>query len=152
MTRPESGAELMRWVRSITICAVLAVTGCGFVPPPVDRSADVLVVGDSILAWHRGMGRSIPDVAAARTGLSISNVSVSGARFLGGQGIPTQYQTGDWKVVVFDGGGNDISAVCGTTGEGAVLDRLISVDGLRGAIPEFASRVLGDGAQVVVLG
>lgn len=131
------------------LAAVLA--GCSVVAPPADGDADVLVVGDSILAWHRGTGRSIPDVVAAQTGLEVSNVAISGARFLGTQGIPSQYVAGDWDVVIFNGGGNDISPVCGSGQERVVLDRLISADGQSGALPQFARRVVADGARAVVM-
>lgn len=128
------------------------LTACSFAPPQLNRDADVIVVGDSILAWHRGTGRSIPEIVADATGLSVSNVAVNGARFLGEAGIPAQYATSDWDWVILDGGGNDLLPVCGTPNAQVVLDNLISADGRSGAMPAFIRRAAGDGARVIVLG
>lgn len=138
------------WMVLFTILLVLA--GCSFVPPSVDRDADVIVVGDSILAWHRGTGRSIPDAVEQGTGLTVSNVSVSGARFLGTGGIPSQYIAGPWDWVIVDGGGNDLLPACGNSNAPAILDALISADGQQGAIPAFVNRAATNGAQVIILG
>lgn len=143
-------ARLVRPPFALALTLVLAA--CAFVAPPINPTADILVVGDSIFAWHRGTGRSIPDVIESRSELTVSNIAVSGARFLGDDGIPAQYRAGAWQVVVFDGGGNDLSPVCGSGDELPVLDRLISADGLRGAIPDFARQITTDGAKAIVLG
>lgn len=134
------------------LIGLLMVAGCSFVPPAADRNADVIVVGDSILAWHRGSGRSIPDVVEQGTGLDVTNVSVSGARFLGAGNIPSQYGAGDWDWVIVNGGGNDLRPACGTSNATAILDALISEDGRSGAIPVFVDRAATGGAQVIILG
>jgi acyl-CoA thioesterase-1 len=130
----------------------LGVAACSFTAPGPDRDADVIVVGDSILAWHGRSGRSIPDVVARSTGLTISDVSISGAGFLGSQGIPTQYIASDWDWVIVNGGGNDLALGCQTPNGQRVLDALISADGSRGAMPAFVNQVAMQGAQVIVLG
>lgn len=138
------------WMLLLT--AVLTLAGCSFVPPIANRDADILVVGDSIFAWHRGSGLSIPSIVGQSTDLSVSNVSVSGATFLGTQGIPTQYVTDDWDWVLVDGGGNDLLPVCQTPNEQRVLDAIISADGSSGDFPAFINQVADQGAQVIVLG
>lgn len=137
------------------IAAVLAgaiLTGCVVIAPPVDTDADVLAIGDSILAWHRGKGASIPAVVERRTGQKVTNQSIAGATFIGSRGIPTQFVAGDWDVVLINGGGNDIGDVCGTPREAAVLEQLISSDGQRGAIPQFVRSLRSGGADVIWLG
>jgi len=145
---------LRRWITGwmVLITLLLMLAGCSFVPPSPDRDADVIVVGDSILAWHRGSGRSIPDAVEKATGLDVSNVSVSGARFLGAGNIPSQYVTGDWDWVIVDGGGNDLLPACGTPDATAILNALISPDGRSGAIPAFVNSAASGGIQVIVLG
>lgn len=131
---------------------LLAIAGCSFVPPALNRDADIIVVGDSILAWHRGTGRSIPEVIEQASGLIVSNVAISGAQFLGPQGIPTQYVADDWDWVIVNGGGNDLQSSCQTANAQRVLDALISADGQQGAFPAFVSDVAPQGARVIVLG
>lgn len=132
--------------------AAFTLAGCSFAPPEANRSADVIVIGDSILAWHRGTGRGIPDVVGQSTGLVVSNVSISGATFLGPQGIPTQFVQNDWDWVILDGGGNDLLPVCGTANGPRVLDALISEDGARGAIPAFINSTATPASRIIVLG
>lgn len=130
----------------------LSIAACSFVPPRMDRSADILVVGDSVFAWHRGTGRGIPAVLEQASGMTVSNVAVNGARFLGPQGIPSQYADGDWDWVVVDGGGNDLRPSCRSPNGQRVLDALISSDGRGGVIPAFVNRVAMQGTQVIVFG
>ena len=138
------------WMLLLT--AVLTLAGCSFGTPTANRDADIIVVGDSILAWHRGTGRSIPSVVADQTGLTVSNVAVNGARFIAMPGIAAQYVAGDYDWVIMDGGGNDLLPVCGTENEARVLNALITADGRGGAIAQFANSAAAAGAQVIVLG
>lgn len=138
------------WMLLLT--AVLTLAGCSFVPVSANRDADVIVVGDSVLAWHRGTGRSIPAVVADQTGYSVSNVAVSGAEFLGPSGIPSQFVRNDWDWVIVDGGGNDLLPVCETPDGSRILDALISDDGRGGAIPAFINSVATRDTQVAVVG
>lgn len=132
--------------------AVLTLAGCSFVPPAANRDADIIVVGDSILAWHRGSGRSIPSIVEQSTNLEVSNVAISGATFLGAQGIPTQFVSDDWDWVIVDGGANDLLTLCQTPDVQRVLNTIISEDGTSGAFPVFVNQVADQGAQVIVLG
>jgi lysophospholipase L1-like esterase len=135
----------------LLLTAVLTLAGCS-VARPVDRDAGVIVIGDSILAGHRGSGQSISNVVSQSTDLSIKNVAISGATFLGEQGIPTQFISGDWDWVIVDGGGNDLHSVCQTPGAQQVLDAIVSADGTTGAFPAFVKQVADQGSQVIVLG
>lgn len=134
------------------LAVFLVLAACTFVPPAANRDAQIIAVGDSILAWHRGTGRSIPDVVADASGLSVSNVSVAGARFSDTPGIVAQYQVADWDWVIMDGGGNDLLPVCGTPNARTVLNALVSENGRAGAMFDFANSVAAQGAQVIVLG
>lgn len=127
---------------------VLAACSTGD-PAPQTR---LVAVGDSILTWNSTSGRDIPQIVSQGTGLPVFNAAVSGARFLGPNGIPAQYPTGDWEWLIVDGGGNDLGSVCGDpTGERAVLDRLIA-DDLDGAYATFLRRVTAGGTKVILMG
>lgn len=139
-------------MRILSVLALCALSACVVIAPRVDPEADVLVIGDSILAWHRGKGASIPAVVEDQTQRRVTNQSIAGATFIGSRGITSQFATGDWDIVLMNGGGNDIGDVCGTSGEAAVLDRLISAEGTQGAIPDFVRRVQATGADVIWLG
>lgn len=142
--------SIRRWL--VLLALPLIVANCSFVPPSADGDADIIVVGDSILAWHRGSGRSIPDVVEQASGLSVSNVAVNGARFLGAGNIPSQFVAGSWDWVIIDGGGNDLLPSCATPNANAILNALISQDGRNGAIPNFVNSVATGGTRVIVLG
>ncbi|SMX39994.1 hypothetical protein OCA8868_02219 [Octadecabacter ascidiaceicola] len=136
----------------LLLTAVLTLAGCTVSPPSANRDADIIVVGDSILAWHRRSGQSIPNIVGQSTDLGISDMAVNGATFLGAQGIPTQYMSGAWDWVIVDGGGNDLHSVCQTPMAQQVIDAIVSDDGTAGAFPTFVSLVANQGAQVIVLG
>ncbi|MEC8049772.1 MAG: hypothetical protein VX210_03190, partial [Myxococcota bacterium] len=74
---------------------------------------EVLMLGDSLLAWFREEGASVGDVLDASSSFSVANLAVSGSMVLEGEeSIPSQYVQGDWGWVVFDGGGNDANDLC----------------------------------------
>jgi acyl-CoA thioesterase-1 len=104
------------------------------------------------VSWHRRSARSIPSVVAQSSGLTVSNVSILGARFLGPNGIPTQYVSSDSDWVIVNGGGNDLIGTCQTPNGPRVLDALISSNGSQCAIPAFVNQAAAQGAQVIVLG
>ena len=84
-----------------------ALFGCG---PGVDLDAELFAIGDSYLAWNREDGGSIPEIAGKELGLTVENISVSGAQMLGGpEAIPDQYVSSTWDWVVIGGGGNDVN-------------------------------------------
>lgn len=120
------------------------------------RAENVLVLGDSILAWHRAAGQSVADQLAASTQVTVKNKSVPGARFshsgvlaaATGFDIRRQMRRGDWDVIVLDGGGNDLMGECGCRACGAVLNQLISDDGRQGEIPSFVAQLAKSGARI----
>lgn len=127
----------------------------------VTRDApSVLAMGDSFMAWHTAIGRSIPDAIEANLGAPVQSRAVSGARVLYplpisgalGMKISKQYKPGDWDWVVLNGGGNDLWLGCGCMVCDSKLDRLIAPDGRSGAIPNTVLKIRETGAQVVYLG
>lgn len=133
------------------LAGVCLLSACGLIPEPIDTDADMLIVGDSILAWNRESGRAIGNVIAAETGLRVNNVAISGAEFLGFNSIPSQYVSNDWTWVLVDGGGNDLNGNCGTPSEADILDALISADANTGAYVTFADQVAADGATLLIM-
>lgn len=115
--------------------------------------ADVLYVGDSILAWNERTCRSIPSFAAEERGVGYASAAVNGARVLGGDArIPDQAVDGDWSVVVIDGGANDLNGICECGDCDRVMDDLVSEDGATGAMPALVDDWLARGASVLLLG
>lgn len=136
-------------LRSLIFFVALSLAACGARP---QAPAQVLAVGDSILVWNRLSGTDIPTQVAAKTDLEIRNNAVSGARFLGADGIQSQFEPGPWTWVIVNGGGNDLRGACGQPEAAqAILDRLIAPD-LGGAYAAFLARVQRDGADVILLG
>lgn len=136
-------------MRALALVALLSAGG--------DVSAqEVMVAGDSVMAWNREDGRSIADVLAARTGLDVEDVSQSGARlsagFLAGSGdIRRQVGQARPDILVFDGGANDLGDECGCTACSRTLDEMIS-PGLEGEITDFVQPLIEDGTEVIYLG
>ncbi len=119
----------------------------------------VLVVGDSLLDWHRIRGTSIPQVLARQTGWKVRNRASTGAAMSGKVDetnprtvIPGQYEDGPWDWVVINGGGNDMLFKCGCARCNKVLNRILSKDGKRGILADLVKRAKADGAQVVMVG
>lgn len=155
--------------RGVGFCSLLVglvfMTGCGpalgSMVGPRDCSAgddaDVLVIGDSILAFHSNDCASIPDVLAGASGLKVKNSAQSGAKIAPGRGyiwgnIQKQYQKGVWWLVIIEGGINDLNGDCNCGECTEVLDNLVSEDGSQGYMPNLVDRALDDGAQVLLLG
>lgn len=122
--------------------------------------ARVLMMGDSLFAMHKLAGGSVGASLRATLGAPVVDNSIAGARFLYrlpisgavGLSIPKQYRRGDWDWVVLNGGGNDLWLGCGCSRCENRMDRLISRDGRRGAIPGLVSQLRQAGAQVVFVG
>ena len=120
----------------------------------------ILVMGDSMLAWHRISGRSIGATVMAELKEPLVDRSIVAARFnyalpisgAIGLNIAKQYSHGTWDWVIMNGGGNDFWFGCGCSACEGVLNRLISPDATTGKIPNLVSRILGDGARIVYLG
>ena len=104
-------------------------------------TGEVVLIGDSMLAWNRGEGGAIGHVIAAETGLNVADRSISGTRMLDGDdAIPGQLvanSSGKWRWLVMDGGGNDVNDTCACGDCGAVMDQLLSADGSKGAFVDL---------------
>lgn len=148
----------MRLTR-LTFLLLAAFASCTRVDT-VDSTTRLVVVGDSILAWHSGRGRSIADVVQAETGLATSNLSLPGARIshsnpkkaVEGYDIRRQYKSGPWEWVLINGGANDLLSECGCSQCDDNLNTLISADGRSGEIPALVNAIRTDGPKVMILG
>ncbi|MAU53452.1 MAG: GDSL family lipase [Roseovarius sp.] len=125
-----------------------------------EGQARILMMGDSLLAMHKLAGASVGATLRAALGEPVVDNSIAGARFLYrlpisgaiGFSIPKQHRRGDWDWVVLNGGGNDLWLGCGCSRCERRMDRLISRDGRRGAIPGLVSGLRQSGAQVIFVG
>ncbi|MEO0600907.1 MAG: SGNH/GDSL hydrolase family protein [Myxococcota bacterium] len=132
--------------------ALLSLFACG---PRVPKHANMLAIGDSILAAHAKAGASIPHVAAARTGHVVHNVAINGAELLEGgaiRAIPLQRVAGKWDWLVMNGGGNDLNGRCGCGDCRAVLDQQISADATSGALVDIVKEAVASGTRVLFMG
>ncbi|MGR3435709.1 MAG: SGNH/GDSL hydrolase family protein [Shimia sp.] len=122
--------------------------------PGLVAAQEVLVMGDSTLAWNRqGVARGLEaalGVSAEGRAVPGANMSAEGLgqRILGGQ-VPGQYRDGPWDWVVVNGGANDLLSECDAGGCGPVVDGLVSADGARGEIPTMIAQLRATGARVV---
>ncbi len=143
----------------IALCAVISLCACSVVSVPQD--GDVLVIGDSIMAWNGSSKQAIPDSMADTLGRDVVSRAVAGAKFDNGSAllsavgfdIRAQYHGGRWNWVVLNGGANDLGfndCNCGDCS--AVVQRLISDDGRGGEIPAFLDRVRATGAKILWMG
>jgi lysophospholipase L1-like esterase len=142
---------------AIVVCALL-FSACGS-----DDDAEILVIGDSILAWNAEEQASIGDVIGQTLEREVLIAAVPGARFANpdelaarqGLDIRRQYDLVDrppvdW--VVLDGGGNDLGESCECGECSAQLDELISADGTSGTMVDFVSEVAAAGSNVMFVG
>lgn len=140
------------------ICLLLVVS-CGE-QIPADRSARILMLGDSMFASNRAANGSVANVIEAALGLEVVDRSVPGARYFyalpvsgsAGLKLTAQYRPGPWKVIIVNGGGNDLLFGCGCGQCDRMLDRLITADGRRGAIPAHVAELRKSGAHVIYAG
>lgn len=148
-------AALVRALTGGLLAFLLA--GCA---EQVSRNSRILAIGDSMLAWHKGTGSAITEVAERTLGEEIVDRSVVGARFLydlpitGAMGlnISKQYVDGGWDWVVINGGGNDLWFGCGCVDCDGIIDGMISRDGRSGKIPRLISEIQNTGARVIFVG
>ena len=115
----------------------------------------ILAIGDSMLAWNREEGASIPEVIAQELELEVSNVAVSGSYISSDEEdmhIPNQYTSGDWPWVVMDGGGNDLmdECYCGDCEEN--LNSILSEEGDEGELFDLVQQITNDGSRVALVG
>ncbi|WP_422062897.1 SGNH/GDSL hydrolase family protein [Shimia sp.] len=144
-------------------------------PPAVSENADVvsknvvepaptgpriLAMGDSMMAWHSLTQASVPHSIEKALDEPVASMAVSGARVIynlpitGAMGlkISSQYRKGEWDWVVLNGGGNDLWLGCGCGACTRKMDKMISEDGKRGAIPQMVQKARETGAQVAWVG
>ncbi|UWQ28436.1 SGNH/GDSL hydrolase family protein [Leisingera sp. M523] len=130
----------------------------GAVPP--EQSPRILAMGDSLLAWHSLAGKSIADTVARELQEPVVDRSVSAARIIyklpisgaAGMQIRKQYKPGKWDWVIVNGGGNDLWLGCGCFACNRKLNKLVSPDGRKGAIPGMLSELRATGAKVIYVG
>ena len=116
-------------------------------------TSEILMLGDSLLAWFKEEGASVGDALEASSPFSVTNLSVSGALFLEGEeSIPQQYVDGEWAWVVFDGGGNDANDLCESGRCDGVLAELVDASGSVGRVPDFVRELSAAGHRVLILG
>jgi len=104
------------------------------------------------MAWNRTAGASVADRLQVLLGKPVGDVSQPLARVAGGTGslnIPSQLEGIRAQWVVLNGGANDLSGACECSNCGGVVDRLISSDGTRGAIPALVADLRARGSRVV---
>jgi lysophospholipase L1-like esterase len=149
----------MKTIIGFLAALLFALTACGEAPPD-DGSARILAMGDSLMATNRIAGQSIVDILEHDLGEAVIDRSVPGAAVLyalpvsgqAGLNIPKQFRAGKWDWIVINGGGNDLWLGCGCVLCNGKMERLISPDGRRGAIPGMLSDLRQTGAQVIYVG
>jgi len=126
---------------------------------PENTQNRILLLGDSMMAANSADSAGVAAALQQQLGEPVVDRSVSGARYLGlsqfsglGLYIPNQYRNGKWQWVVLNGGGNDLLLSCACRWCAGTLDRLISEDGSRGAVPDFVAQLRSTGAQVLYTG
>ena len=142
-------------------CALLTLSGCGERVANTHAEGQILVMGDSLLAWNRASSRAISDVMEKHLEVEVTDRSVIGARMIyrlpisgaAGLSIPKQLpKRMRWDWVVLNGGGNDLWLGCGCTACRRKMDRLTSEDGSSGAIPDLVNQLRSRGAKVIYTG
>lgn len=139
-------------MRAVVVFVLIFIIGCS---APVTRHADVLTMGDSLLAWNRAQGASVSDHVERMLGTTVVDRSVPAARVLFGLPglyIPRQFAEGGWKWVILNGGGNDLWLGCGCVLCKGSLNRMVSRDGTKGAIPDLVQHIRDTGAKVIYVG
>lgn len=137
----------------------LALAACTDAAPK--GGGDILVIGDSVMAWNGSSDQAIPDAMAASLGRDVVSKAVPGAQFSNdstllsavGFDIQDQYPGGRWNWIVVNGGANDLGfndCKCGACTP--VVDTLIAADAATGEIPAFLTRLRSTGAQVMWMG
>ena len=135
----------------------LLLAGCA---APVSRTGgDILVIGDSVMAWNRSSGADVGAMIAAELGRDVvsrarlgAQVRPGGLASLGGLSIPAQLAPGRWNWIVMNGGANDLGFGCGCTRCDAEIDLLMAPDASGGAIPDLIRAGRATGAQVLWIG
>jgi len=142
----------------LALLVVLVVSGSQTVAR--DIRPKILTMGDSLLSAHSISKRAVSHAVGRALGVKVSDRSVAGARIIyglpitGAMGmkIGKQYRTGKWDWVILNGGGNDLWFGCGCHSCERKINRLISGDGMGGAIPRLVANLRKTGARVIYVG
>ncbi len=119
---------------------------------------DIVVIGDSVMAWNGSSNASIPDAMGQALGRQVIDRAVPGAQFDNSSGlagvvgfdIHRQLPRGRWTWVVMNGGANDLGSRCGCGACGPVVDALIGSDASSGTIPAFIRKLRAGTAENVM--
>ncbi|OBY27790.1 SGNH/GDSL hydrolase family protein [Leisingera sp. JC1] len=149
----------MSLLRCLLLPFLFLLSACGDTVQ-LDHPSRILAMGDSLLAWHSLAGKSISDTVSRELQEPVVDRSVSAARILyklpisgaAGMNIGKQYTPGEWDWVIVNGGGNDLWLGCGCFACDRKMDKLISADGLDGAIPSMLTKLRATGAKVIYVG
>lgn len=144
---------------AVFLVALALLTGCTEAVPR-DNSARILAMGDSMMAWNSGARASVSHNVENILGEPVIDRSVIGARMFYhlpisgalGMNISKQYRPGDWEWVIMNGGGNDLWFGCGCRKCEAKMNRMVSVDGHSGSVPDLVQSIRKSGARVIYLG
>ena len=140
----------------LAILVLLLLPACAVQSPRA--SGDILVIGDSVMAWNKASGRDIGSAIEAELGRDVTSRAVPGAGItssglgLLARPVSSQLGQGRWNWVVINGGANDLGALCGCSRCDSAVDRLISRDGRSGDIPRLIAAARATGARVLWMG
>ena len=142
------------------LATLILITTLAACTPGAPRSGgDILMIGDSVLAWNRTSGRDVGSALGASLDRTVTNRATPGAQIRKrgfasalGLGIPDQLSGQGWNWVVMNGGANDLGFSCGCTRCDGVIEALISRDGTTGDIPALITRARSTGAKVLWMG
>lgn len=161
-----------RWSIAASIASVfllfITVAGCEQTASELDgeslgtrvEAGEILTIGDSIFAWNARANATIPEVIGRELDRTVISRAVGGA-FISHPDpeeaderneIRRQYVDRGWEWVVMDGGANDLNFECECGDCGAVMDAMVSADGLSGDIPEFVRGAIATGSKVMYVG
>ncbi|MGJ8618666.1 MAG: SGNH/GDSL hydrolase family protein [Sulfitobacter sp.] len=144
----------------VRLCAALVLCSMLSTPAAAERPMRVLVMGDSFMTSNGSSQKSFSHVLSALLHTRVKSKAVAGARHLYalpisgalGMNISKQYRSDNWDYVVMNGGGNDLWMGCGCGKCTRKMEKLISSDGRKGAIPRSVARARKDGAKVIYVG
>lgn len=145
----------MRLFATLILITILAAC-----TPGAPRSGgDILMIGDSVLAWNRTSGRDVGTALGESLDRTVTNRATPGAQIRKrgfasavGLGISDQLVVQPWNWVVMNGGANDLGFTCGCTRCDGVINALMSRDGTSGEIATLINRARGTGAKVLWMG
>lgn len=144
---------------ALMLSAIFILSSCAAITPR--GGGDILVIGDSVMAWNQTSNQAIADVIEAKLSRDVTARAVPGAQFDNssslasavGFDIQRQYPGGQLNWVVLNGGANDMGfGDCGCGDCSPLVTKLISQDGRSGLIPAFIERLQRDGAKVLWMG